>query len=302
MACSKYTLKNTGNKISLFTYQRCQDGIWQYEVPLSAGQSKNIWLVDDTYSTVSNTIKIVSSSQFPAPEPEVEEYWLDTDLSLEIRAGSLYFDYILKSNIAAPTDITIKFTSSLETFYGDNILINGEVTIKEGEYEGKTTYFYEEQFIENLTGEQSLVVDGSTYADTTTTVEQIVLDAIVVNNDSVLSVGDDLYLSYVIIRPTPSVTPSSTPTPTPGLTPTPQPSSTPTATPGLTPTPSITPSVTSSGLPQPTPSNTPTQTPIFVNFFVSKWTTYSSNQTVKLPISPTGNYYCSVDWGDGTES
>ena len=55
MACSKYTVKNVGKTPTLFNYRRCQDAIWQYEVPLNPGQSKNIWLIDGTYSTTPVT-------------------------------------------------------------------------------------------------------------------------------------------------------------------------------------------------------------------------------------------------------
>jgi hypothetical protein len=32
-----------------FNYQRCNDALWEYQVELSAGQTKNIWLIDGTY-------------------------------------------------------------------------------------------------------------------------------------------------------------------------------------------------------------------------------------------------------------
>jgi hypothetical protein len=49
MACSKYILVNTGDTMVNFNYQRCDDALWEYQVELSAGQTKNIWLINGTY-------------------------------------------------------------------------------------------------------------------------------------------------------------------------------------------------------------------------------------------------------------
>ena len=50
MACSKYTLTNTGTTQVNVNYRRCDDAMWQYQVELEPNQTKNIWLMDDTYS------------------------------------------------------------------------------------------------------------------------------------------------------------------------------------------------------------------------------------------------------------
>jgi hypothetical protein len=55
MACSKYTLTNTGSTIVNFNYQRCDDAMWEYQVELTPNQTKNIWLLNDTYSTAFPT-------------------------------------------------------------------------------------------------------------------------------------------------------------------------------------------------------------------------------------------------------
>ena len=83
MACSKYTLRNTGTSRALFNYRRCQDAIWQYEVPLNPGQSKNIWLIDGTYSTISRNIQVTNDGPFPVPvPPPPPQWWIDFTLSL----------------------------------------------------------------------------------------------------------------------------------------------------------------------------------------------------------------------------
>ena len=50
MACSKYTISNTGSTISNFNYRRCDDSLWQYQVEIGPNEIKNIWLIDNTYS------------------------------------------------------------------------------------------------------------------------------------------------------------------------------------------------------------------------------------------------------------
>ena len=65
MDCVKYVLTNTGSTLATFNYRRCDDTMWQYQVPLNAGQTKNIWLLDETYSTAFTTIVINNQSVFP---------------------------------------------------------------------------------------------------------------------------------------------------------------------------------------------------------------------------------------------
>jgi hypothetical protein len=66
MACSKYTLTNTGSTITNFNYQRCDDAMWEYQVELLPGQAKNIWLLNGTYSTAfSTSIVEVDLGVFP---------------------------------------------------------------------------------------------------------------------------------------------------------------------------------------------------------------------------------------------
>jgi len=50
MACSKYTLTNTGTTVINFNYRRCDDSMWEYQVELYPNQTKNIWLMDNTFS------------------------------------------------------------------------------------------------------------------------------------------------------------------------------------------------------------------------------------------------------------
>ena len=76
MACSKYYLVNTGSTIVTFNYQRCDDALWQYQVELAPSEAKNIWLLDNTYSSASSSaIQLTNLGTFPftsaTPTPSV---------------------------------------------------------------------------------------------------------------------------------------------------------------------------------------------------------------------------------------
>ena len=76
MACSKYILTNTGSSIVNFSYQRCDDAMWEYQVELNPNQTKNIWLLNTTYSSAfSNSIVEVDLGVFPpvalSPTPTI---------------------------------------------------------------------------------------------------------------------------------------------------------------------------------------------------------------------------------------
>ena len=70
MACSKYTITNTGSTIVNFNYRRCDDSMWEYQVELLPSQTKNVWLMDDTYSTAYyNNIEVVGIEPYPPLTP-----------------------------------------------------------------------------------------------------------------------------------------------------------------------------------------------------------------------------------------
>ena len=68
MACSKYTLTNTGPTLVNFNYRRCEDSLWKYQVELDPSETKNIWLIDNTYSialSFKNSVYLVNQGVFP---------------------------------------------------------------------------------------------------------------------------------------------------------------------------------------------------------------------------------------------
>ena len=77
MACSKYTLTNTGTTAINFNYRRCDDSLWEYQVNLDPNETKNIWLINGTYNTAPNfdsSISLVNNGTYPltpTPTPSV---------------------------------------------------------------------------------------------------------------------------------------------------------------------------------------------------------------------------------------
>lgn len=72
MACSKYILTNTGSTIVNFSYRRCDDSLWDYQVELSPMQVKNIWVINGTYTVApsfKNSISLVDQGVFPPVSP-----------------------------------------------------------------------------------------------------------------------------------------------------------------------------------------------------------------------------------------
>jgi hypothetical protein len=68
MACSKYTLTNTGTTLVNFNYRRCDDSMWDYQVTLEPNQTKNIWLINGTYDVAEifeSKIVLVDNGVFP---------------------------------------------------------------------------------------------------------------------------------------------------------------------------------------------------------------------------------------------
>jgi hypothetical protein len=66
MACSKYILTNTGSTLINFSYQRCSDYLWEYQVEVLPNQTKNIWLLDDTYSSAfEGSVEASNQGVFP---------------------------------------------------------------------------------------------------------------------------------------------------------------------------------------------------------------------------------------------
>jgi hypothetical protein len=77
MACSKYTLTNTGSTAINFNYRRCDDSMWEYQVNLDPNQTKNIWLINGTYQIAqlfAPSVNLVDDGVYPltpTPTPSI---------------------------------------------------------------------------------------------------------------------------------------------------------------------------------------------------------------------------------------
>lgn len=68
MACSKYVLTNTGSTLVNFSYRRCDDSMWDYQVELLPNQTKNIWVINGTYTVAPSFkggISLINEGAFP---------------------------------------------------------------------------------------------------------------------------------------------------------------------------------------------------------------------------------------------
>lgn len=68
MACSKYVLTNTGSTTVNFSYRRCDDSLWEYQVELLPNQTKNIWVINGTYTVAPSfrgVISLINEGPFP---------------------------------------------------------------------------------------------------------------------------------------------------------------------------------------------------------------------------------------------
>jgi len=68
MACSKYTLTNTGSTTVNFSYRRCDDSLWEYQVELTPNQTKNIWVINGTYTIAplyQSMVSLINQGAFP---------------------------------------------------------------------------------------------------------------------------------------------------------------------------------------------------------------------------------------------
>lgn len=238
MACSKYILTNTGSTTTYFNYRRCDDAMWEYQVSLEPNQTKNIWLINGSYSTSYTTI-VKTSSVFP---PATES--VNIQLIAGFFNGSIGAGFSATSNLPVAGNLEISFTCTLGTTTGDTISIYDSVIIPVNETYGFTQVFINGDYTE---------LDGTAFF------EDITYSTI----GSSVNVSSTITGVTFDVTPTPSntegiLTPTQTPTNTETPTPTPTNTGTPTQTPTNTETPTQTP--TNSETPTQTPTQTQTQT------------------------------------------
>jgi hypothetical protein len=233
MACSKYTLTNTGSTTVNFNYQRCDDTLWQYQIELLPGQTKNIWLVNGTYTSAQlfqQSIVLINDGAFPPPQitptPSVTPTLTPTPTVTSTVTPTPSITASVTPTIT-PT-ITVTPTNSRNSF----AVTSGTTAEIACQGINSTTIWGEDpafdantQFYNSASGPVSIDMTGY-YSDGTDVVQ-------------VDSTGTTV--GFFTICNTPTPTPTSTQTPTVTSTVTPTASVTPTITPTQTqtPTPSI---------------------------------------------------------------
>ena len=154
MANIKYVVKNLSSSIVLLSYQNSNDNMWNYQVVLRPGQTKNIWCVEGTLSHSGRnsdvSITIDTSTCTPitpttSPTPIVGDS-NPLVLTPVYYPGSIGVVYTLSSKYPSDTDITVSFTNILGTNEGGVITINSSVTLFVGETSGATQVVIEGDF------------------------------------------------------------------------------------------------------------------------------------------------------------
>ena len=75
MACRKYTLTNNSSFTQTYTYQECNNLMWNYDFTIEAGQTRTIWLINGTYAApLTSVLSVSDDGVFPpanSPTPSV---------------------------------------------------------------------------------------------------------------------------------------------------------------------------------------------------------------------------------------
>jgi hypothetical protein len=68
MACRKYTLTNNSPFTQTYTYQECNNLMWNYDFTIEAGQTRTIWLINGTYAApLTSVLSVSDDGAFPPP-------------------------------------------------------------------------------------------------------------------------------------------------------------------------------------------------------------------------------------------
>jgi hypothetical protein len=66
MACKKFTVTNNNTETVTFAYQKCSNTVWVYDATVAPGQTKSVWLIDNTFSSPSSQpLDIIDDGSFP---------------------------------------------------------------------------------------------------------------------------------------------------------------------------------------------------------------------------------------------
>jgi len=276
MTCIKYTLTNTGATSINFTYRRCDDNMWEYQVQLDPNQTKNIWAIDGTY-TIANyfkpemapIVKSIFPPDVPNPTPTLTPTPTPTE-PIRYAQTNICHDETDEQYVCNCPQFASIWTNGPDM--SSSTLAFGDPT---GPNTGDPNGFYAQG------GIVYHVADGCGIGCTTGSAITVVGPCAATPTPTVTSTQ----------TPTPSYGSSPTPTSTLTATPTQTKTSTQTPTPTQTPTNTTTPTNTKTSTP--TPTNTNSQTPTN-----TKTPTMTPTQT---QMSLTGYSYSLIGQIRGTE-
>ncbi len=258
MSCSKFILTNTGSTEINFNYQRCSDALWVYQVPLSIGQTKTIWVIDGTYQISESfefSVSLVDEGEFPPAEPSPTP----SSVTPTPTPSNTPTPSITPSNTqtptitSTPTNTETPTSTPTQTPTPTNVVRTQLFNICHNENTAQEACDCQQV--------ASIFVNGTSFANSTLAwtdlvgpntgdpIGYYVEDNVIYYLNGGCGVGcvtGATIVTYGNCGPTPTPTPTMTETPT----------STPTETPTSTPT--VTPSETATQ----TPTNTPTPTDI----------------------------------------
>ena len=264
MACSKYTLTNTGSTTVNFNYQRCDDTLWQYQVELLPNQTKNIWLVNGTYSSAQlfqQSVVVVDEGAFPpaispTPTPTVTPTPSVTPTNTPTVTPT---PSITPTNTVTPT--TTVTPTVTQTVTPTNILRTTLSGLCHDESDPSAVCGCPQTatiFVNGTSLSNSTLAWSDQFGVNTGNPEgYYIQDNIIYEVSTGCGPGCITGATVSVYGNCPTVTPTQTPTntPTPSITPTLTPTPTVTETPTQTPTPTVTSTVTPTTTQTPTPTN-----------------------------------------------
>ncbi len=325
MACSKYTLTNTGSTIVNFNYRRCDDSLWQYQIELIPNQTKSIWLIDNTYSiapsfrsgvvlvndgvfppvTASNTptqTPTPTTTNTPTPSNTATNTPTPTQTPTQTQTPT-------NTGTPTPTPTQTQTQTSTPTQTSTQTPTPTSNRFAFTVYSGVTSNDACGQSNPTITiyGDESFFDENSIFYDTIVGPSVGTLTGYFNNSQTIVQLingveGGGFSLCQTL---TPTPTPTTTQTQTPTNTSTPSQTPTNTSTPSQTPTNTSTPTNTPSQTPTNTPTNTgtptqtPSPTPTFAYYTYSLGTGATSNDAcTAFSVSPR-TIYGTVSGGIG---
>ena len=254
MACSKYTLTNTGSTIVNFSYRRCDDSLWDYQVELFPNQTKNIWVINGTY-TISPSFKKIVSLIDQGPFPPLSATNTPTPSNTQTPSPTIT-PTTTPTNTPTPSVTTSQTPTNTNTSTPTNTSSETPTPTPTNTNTSTSTTTPTETPTNTPTETPT-----NTPTETPTQTATPSQTASVGLTPTATETQTPTPTETPTNTPTNSETPTNTPTETPTETPTNTPTETPTETPTNTPTNTETPTNTPTETPTETPTNTPTGTP-----------------------------------------